>query len=292
VPQATASRIQVRNEVQGPLMAVQGDQLTVLGQAVLVSSGTFFEDGRAASLQPGRVLEVYGLRDAAGRILASRIEIEDDPDEPYILRAPIAALDTARSLFRIGDATVFYGDLRQVPQLADGQLVSVRLSRQPDAGGHWVAEALRTADPALPEVPSGTGVQADVEGHVTRMDSPTRFVVGGVLVDASGVSRMPALQLGSLVDVEGTLVDGVLLAREVELEDRLDTDDGFEIEGRITALDLAAQTFDVRGMTVDYSRSRFEDGTAARLAVGMVVEVEGTLSADGRTLVASVVEFD
>ena len=47
----------------------------------------------------------------------------------------------------------------------------------------------------------------------------------------------------------------------------------------IGQLDTAAKTFVVRNITVNYASAGFEDGTAADLANGAVVEVKGTVSA-------------
>jgi len=285
-----ARQILVRSDLEGPLSAVVGDRLTVLGQTVIVDAATVFEDGRAAALQVGRVLEVHGLRDAQGRILASRIEIEDDADEPWRLRAPVDAVDMSRRTLRIGEAVVNWSGVQVAAALAAGDVVSLRLARQPDAAGLWVATALSVQRPTLPEQ---AGVEADVTGHITRMDSPTRFVVDGLSVDAGSAARLPAgLAVGDLVEVEGMFQDGVLRASEVERKLRLDSDDGFEIEGRITAVDSLAGIFELRGVRVDYRNARFEDGSAAQIAVGRVVEVKGRLSVDGAMVVATEVEFD
>ena len=62
---------------------------------------------------------------------------------------------------------------------------------------------------------------------------------------------------------------------------------------RITALDTVQKTFELRGVKVKYNDStRFEDGGLAQLALNAKVEVSATLEADGRTLLATEVEFD
>ncbi len=293
MPTAIASEVRFRNEVQGPLTAIDGNMLKVLGQSVRIGPDTVFEDGRSATLQIGRVVEVYGLRDADEQIIATRIDIEDDIDEPYSLQAPIRALDTAARSFRVGDAIVRYDGASVVPaQMANGDVLRVRLSRTPNVSGQWQATSVRSTHP-LPSAGSSDGIRADLEGYITRMDSSSRFTIGSATVDASDALRLPTgLTVGSLVEVEGRWLNGVLYAREVELERRLDPDAGFEIESQITALDSAAGTFALRGVTVDYRNARFEDGSISWLAVGVRVEVKGTLSADGKTLIASVIEFD
>ena len=64
--------------------------------------------------------------------------------------------------------------------------------------------------------------------------------------------------------------------------------EGFELHGAITAIDTTAKTFVLRGVTVSYGGANvdFRKGTAAQLAVGVQLEVRGTLSADGTMLQA------
>lgn len=136
-------------------------------------------------------------------------------------------------------------------------------------------------------------IHAEIEGYISAIVSPTRIVVSGVTVDIAAARRVPAdLAVGQLVEVEGRLEAGVLAASSIEAERRLEGGGGFELEGSITSLNTAAQSFQLRGVTVDYAQARFEDGTAARLRIGGRVDVRGNLSADGVTLVATVVELD
>lgn len=138
----------------------------------------------------------------------------------------------------------------------------------------------------------------EIEGTIDSVDAALQTLsIRGVTVDYSRPSvrfkggNAAALAPGVKIEVEGHLdVDGVtLIATEIEFDD---DDDEAEIEGRISNLDRSAQTFMIRDVTVGYSGATFEDGSAADLADGVQVAVEGRFSADGRILVASVVEFD
>jgi hypothetical protein len=62
----------------------------------------------------------------------------------------------------------------------------------------------------------------------------------------------------------------------------------------LTAVDLAARTIVVRGVTVNIGRSdlRYDNGSAALLAVGRRVQVRGVLGADRRTVEATRIRFD
>ena len=107
------------------------------------------------------------------------------------------------------------------------------------------------------------------------------------------------LGLGVRVEVEGAIVDGVLVATKVEIKDgrrggRDDDDDGdVEIKGRIDSVDATAQTLVVRGVTVSFAGDvQYVDGTAADLVPGRKVEVHGVLAADGVTVNATRIELD
>lgn len=295
---AAASTIGVRSEIEGPISAIDtaAGTLTVLGQQVRVTPATVFDDdlrGGLASLRLGQVVEIYGLLNAAGQYTATRIDDEDDA-RSYKLRGQVSGLDSAARTFRIGAAVISYAGLGTPPaNLANGQYARVELNTTPGAAGTWTATRLQTTPTGTGSLPTTGRVNAELEGFITAFTSGTRFAVNGVEVDASGATRLPAgLALGRRVEVEGVLAGGVLVAREVELEDD-DESDGLEIEGRITSVTPALNTFVVRGVTVRHDAStRFKDGTPAQLAVGAKVEVKGSLSPDGATLLASEVEFD
>ena len=58
-------------------------------------------------------------------------------------------------------------------------------------------------------------------------------------------------------------------------------------------MNAAARSFVLRGETVGYDgTTRFDDGTAAGLAVGVSVEVKGVLAAGGTRLAATRIKFD
>lgn len=295
---ASASTISVRSEIEGPVTAINAaaGTLTVLGQQVGVTAATVFDDdlrGGLASLRVGQVVEIYGLMNAAGQYTATRIDDEDDARR-YKLRGPISGLNTTARTFHIGGAILSFAGLSAPPAgLANGQYARVELGTTPDAAGVWTVTRLQTTPTGTANLPATGRVHVELEGFVTAYTSSTRFAVNGVAVDASGVARLPAgLQLGMRVEVEGMLDNGTLIAREVELEDA-DGDDGLEVEGSISSVSPATQSFVVRGVTIRHdAATRFIDGTPARIAVGVKVEVKGWLSADGTALSASEVEFD
>jgi len=138
-----------------------------------------------------------------------------------------------------------------------------------------------------------------VQGTITTFTSTTSFSVNGLPVDATN-AQFPdgtaGIVLGAMVEVEGAVANGVLVATKVELEDMHQNDDRNknELHGPISNLDTTAKTFVVRGVTVNYvsGTTVFKDGVEADLANGKQVEVKGVLSADGTSVQAQVIEFE
>jgi len=296
-PRAEAKEIRFGSELVGPVSAVDATakSLVVLGQTVLVLDTTVIDDrlvGGFATIAVGNLLEVHGTRDATtGAITATRIEPSTAP-AGFKLRGPIAALDSTAKTFTIGGALISYASATPVPAtLANGLIVRVRLQTAPVAGA-FVATRI---DAAAPRVDDAN--EAEIEGSITAFTSTASFSVNGIVVDASKATfpnGTTGLLLGAQVEVHGTSTNGVVTATTVKVETHADRHaEGFELHGAITAIDTTAQTFVLRGVTVSYSGTTvdFRKGTAAQLAVGVQLEVRGTLSADGTMLQATRISF-
>ena len=121
--------------------------------------------------------------------------------------------------------------------------------------------------------------------------------MNGIAVDAGKASfpnGVAGLILGAQVEVHGTSSNGVVTATSVKVESHAERQaEGFELHGKITALDTGAKTFVLRGVTVGYGSGAvdFRKGAAAQLAVGVQLEARGTLSADGTMLQATRITF-
>lgn len=297
--QGKALRIRFGSEIVGPVGSVDvaAGTLVVLGQTVRTTATTVFDDslaGGLAALTAGTVVEVHALFDAAnGSYIATRIEDEDNTSF-YKLRGVITNLDTSAKTFTIGSEVINYAGLTvaELPNaLANGQRVRVRLQTS-QVAGQWVAVALRPGVRKLEDRDD-----AHLRGTITAWNSATDFAVNGLPVDASSASfpdGSAGVVLGAQVEVEGKVVNGVLVASKVELDARhAEERHGFELHGAISALDTATRSFTLRGVRVSYdAATTFRDGSAADLADGRRVEVKGTPSADRTTLVASRIAFE
>lgn len=296
-PRAVANEVRFGSELVGPVASIDtvAKSLVVLGQTVLVLDTTVIDDrlaGGFAGIAVGMALEVHGTRDAVtGAITATRIE-PTSAAAGFRLKGIVAGLDTAAKTFTIGTALISWSGVPVVPSnLANGLLVKVKLQTTPVAGA-WVATQLVSGGPHVDDAD-----EAEIEGAITAFTSAASFSVNGIPVDASQATfptGSTGLVLGAQVEVHGTSSNGVVQATTVKVESHADRKaEGFELHGAITTIDTTARTFVLRGVTVSYAASGidFRKGTAALLAVGVQLEVRGTLSADGTMLQATRISF-
>lgn len=296
---AQALHIRMGSEVVGPVGIVDTTASTVkvLGQTVLVTPSTIFDDslaGGLTALTAGEVIEVHGILDIANaRIVATRIEPKATA-LVFKLRGVIETLDTTAMTFTINGEPISYAGLPAAmvpPGLTKGQVVRVLLQTT-QVGGMWVATGLR-GGLRLPEARR----EAHVEGAITAFTSATDFEVNGLKVDAASASfpdGNAGIVLGARVEVEGTVVNGVLVATKVEIEEHRNQGvREWELHGLMGNLDTTAKTFSLRGLTVWYGGTvEYRDGTEASLADGKRVEVKGVLSADRTRVEARRIRFE
>jgi hypothetical protein len=142
-----------------------------------------------------------------------------------------------------------------------------------------------------------------IEGRVTAFNSLGDFAVDGIPVNASGAERVRGtVAVGVFVDVRGIVVDGVLIANRVKVEDNNgngsgnsndDSDDSNddngvvdELEGTITAFS-SNTSFTVGSTPVNASGV---GSIPAGLRVGVRVEMDGLLT--GGVFVATTLKID
>ncbi|WP_280156198.1 DUF5666 domain-containing protein [Piscinibacter sp. XHJ-5] len=295
---STAQKVVFGSEIKGPVSSVGAGSFGVLGQTVRIDVNTVL-DGLSglADLHAGDAVEVFAFFDpATGTYAATRIERKSSLDA-YKLVGPITGLDTAAETFAIGGANISYAGIpaAQLPGLANGALARVELQKA-QQGGRWIATRIRTALPGLLD-----GIAVELEGYVGGFNSLADFKVKGVTVNASGsgveFTKGSASQIenGARIEIEGRMKGGVLVAEKISVKKAKDggrdDEEEFEVEGRIASVDTAAQSFQVRGVTVTFDAATvFVNGAASGLQAGARVDVKGVLSG-GRQVRATRIEF-
>ena len=281
-----ASKIRFGSEIVGPVSRVGATDLVVLGQTVNVTATTLFDDtltNKLASVQVNDVLEVYGLPDASGQFTATRIEGKTTPLS-YKLRGVISNLDTTAKTFTIGSETISYLGLsaNDLPSnFGDGVRVRVKLKTAQENGA-WVATKIRSGVRS-----PGKHDEAELKGLITEFTSKNSFSVNGIAVDATNATfpKGDDLKVGMRVEVEGSAVDGVIIAKKVKIENDDDVRaEGFELHGLISDLNLVTKTFTLRGVAVNYGNATFKGSTEGSLIDGIRIEVKGIPSADRTSL--------
>lgn len=282
-PQAAARRVRRSEQLSGALQALQPatGTLQVWSQTVVVTTATLVDPALAADwslLAPGTPLRVWGQLDTVRRRVVATLIDRPDAGAPQVVRGVLTLLDRDTGLVGIGALRVAPAPGQPVvlpDDLAVGAVV--RLVLAPGAGTVAVLLALR-ADP----VELGDRERATIDGRIGALDSPQRFEVDGVEVDAADATFTGVPVPGARVTVTGVAEGGRLQASLVQvLADEID--EVAEVEGAIQAVDSGSERFVVRRTTVQWTESTvFEGGSAASLRPRRRVQAKGRRSAAGR----------
>lgn len=295
VKTATAQSITISRLLRGPVGSVGTDTLVMFGQTVKLTATTVFDDslsGGLAAIKAGDVVTVYGTLDTTTGIYTAT-RVEPKPGAAYFgLRASVTAYDSVAKTLSIGTIVIDVSTATlPAAGLQAGSLVRIKLQTA-QVNGKWVAVSVKSAMQAPHDVE-----HSEIEGTITDFTSTSAFSVDGLPVDASKATfpdGSTGLAKGVRIEVEGAVVNGVLVATTVKIEsERKAQDAGFEVDGLISAVDTVKSTLVVRGVTISYAGAvTFAAGTVADLMIGARVEIHGALAADGTTMNATRIKFD
>lgn len=299
-----ASRVEYRARIKGPIQAltvqdasVAAATLTVLGQPVTTNSATNLSgasiDPTAASpLAVGDLVEISGLTNANGALIATFVERKAALSE-YQVVGTVA--NVTATTFHIGALTVDYSATNASPRNGDNVVVTGAANQFSAASTTLAADRVESISVPM----FTTSDRGELEGYITRFASASDFDVNGV---RAAVDSQTAYQGGSAsnlalnvkVELRGVVnTSGVLVASSVEFE----STGSIRIEGSIEQIDTNAARVTVLQVPVkigagthleDHSSANVNPLTLADLAVADRVEVRAFL--DGSTVVASELE--
>lgn len=261
----TASSISFDDELQGPVtgpIIYDADVVTgsffILGIKVVIdSSSTSFDVSGDISaptfgfdtIAENNNVEISGFFDSNGVIQATRVELKNITfDANSIVEVKGTIADLSGTDFNLGNSNelsvkAFNAALEDLPngELANGLLVEVK-------GTFDTTTKILTATKVEAEDNSADDTdEFELEGIITNYDSAsTTFTINGISVDASkiGLELKPTtliLANDLHVEVEGAIINGVLIATEVESK-------GGDIKAHamVDSVDLATNTFEVK----------------------------------------------
>jgi hypothetical protein len=315
-----ATDVTFSSDVRGPIAQVNlaDGSLVILGQRIRILSDTILDGlplGGILGLVPGIQVQVSGFPNAAGELMASRIDLVLGGPSNARIKGIVQGLDTTAGTFRVNSQAVSYNGVTPVGTLANGSTVSV--------GGN-IASGQASLQATHVEVISGLGGAADelgrIEGLITAFTSASDFTIGTqrIATDANTQFMLHGQALGPnlAVDVQGTFnAAGILVARKVQARSNgviggliggllggATGAPGSNLAGvrgpiesvsdrslRVLGVDLA-----VSGATAfdDQSHQDLRPFGLSELRVGDYVEVRGGMAGSGGAVQASVIKRD
>jgi Domain of unknown function (DUF5666) len=303
----SADSIAVLKELKGPVdvpfnSSVMPNTLGVMGQKVIIDNNTIVDNnitGGLAGLTLGTQVEVNGFRDPSGSIHATRIERQDVATTSKFKVSGVTSSPTTTS-FNIGDLIVSYPGVVVKNLPAGGLVAGLRVEVKAAA-----APSNNILNATSVEVKSGVsasnGDKGEVEGTIANFDGTCKFTINAQAVDACGsVVIEPAgsvLANGKRVEAEGTVTNGVLVAKKIEFKSSGSNSGGgggsggfstfVRLNAGVQTLDSTNRTITALGKTFKLSLStQFEDQVSnARpfnldnfssvLKAGDIVEIRG-----------------
>lgn len=303
----TARTVAYNDDVEGPVQSVNAatSSFVVLGQTVRVTPTTVFDGGitpaSIAGLTPGVLVEVSGLPDSVGAIVATRVERKGSGGELEVT-GRVASLDSTARRFSLNLLVVDYSAATLTNgTLANGACVEAR-GASTSAAGALVASRVEIKSCGLP---ASSGDRGEIEGLITRFASAADFDVGGQRVTTSAATTFVAggapaaatdLRLDLKVEAEGAFnAAGVLEARRVEIR----PDSSSRLLGSVDSINTAASSVAIFGIGVTVNAAtRLEDKSPARvsplrfsdLRTGDYLEVRGYRGSSASSIIATLVE--
>jgi hypothetical protein len=288
---ATASTITEDESLKGFVeQVIDANRMVVMGQTVQIDNTTRFDNG-VVPVQGDRV-EVHGLIAGDGVISAGYIEKKTTaPTPPFAVKGIVKNQDTASQTFQVGTLTVQYAGATVGDMPAgtwNGLQVDIKGS---SCGG--VAPVCGTlvatkVEPAGARVSSAS--QAEIEGVVVAVTA-NGFTIGNQQVVTTANTRYEGgvagdLIVGTKVEAEGSISNGVLTATKVSFRDAV------KIEGDVATVNGGTLTISgLPGVTVNVTTiTELKDVTLAGLAAGQHLRIRGKLGA-GNSMVATRLEL-
>ncbi len=293
-----AERVTYNDNVEGPVESITPVNATrkdivVLGQTVIVNVVTEFKATTFDTLAVDDVVEVSGFVDDNDDIWATFLEDTGGP--VFEVTGFVENLNAGLETFDINNLTVNYStaDTSTLPGgvPVDGLFVEVEGDSFTPTG-ELLADSIELGD----ELDVEDSDEIEVEGFVTDAGSaPAEFTVGNLVVqtDASTLyvdGDQSDIAAGQKLEAEGTLVNGILLATEVEFWEP----DQIEVEGLVTDDTLAPAEFTVGTQVVQTDAGTvYEGGTPGEIVLGVNLEVKGVpQDIDRNVLLADKVSFE
>ena len=255
----TATGIRYDDSLEGPVSSItaappatstnRSRELIILGTTVIVNETTTVIDNSSSftfdTLAAGTNIEVSGFPDVNGAIVATYIE-EKDPfvaDQTIVEIKGIIEDSDGSTQFNIGNLTVNVTSNTDTSDLlgglANGTFVEVKGTLSSPTSTSLTATKVEPEDNSL----GNDRDEVEIEGIITRYVDDSDFYIDGYPVDASNAAIKPSglvLKENMRIEAEGSVVNGVLVAKEIESED-----EEAEVSARASNVNLGNNSFEL-----------------------------------------------
>lgn len=305
-----ANTVYFNDNLTGPVAATPAPadlgantwQIQILGQNIIIDDRTLFQPlGFGLSdvaTSADSVLQVSGLVDASGTLFATYVKRTalnaDLVNDIYNITGVISNLDVTAQTFSLNGLTVNYinaGGLDHAT-LANGQFI--------EAKGQYNTSTSQLDALSLElevEIGERDADKAEIQGLVTNIDnlSSNQFTLGMQRVQITNKTRFESgvladITLGARLEVEGKLVNAVVVADEISFENEIELRSlvAANSAGMITLDGLPGINVSGNGLTeVKGSRGAFNDIVATDY-----VKIRGHLNASKDRLIATQIETE
>lgn len=295
-----ADRVLYNDSVEGPVESIRDldattREIMVMGQRVVVNVVTRFRGTTFETIAPNDVVEVSGLFDDTGAIWATFIGKVGDftAGLEVEVKGYVVSLETGTETFAVNGLTVDYSAANTsglpggIP--TDGLFVEVQ-GTLGAAGANLIATKIQLGD----DLGFADADEIEITGFVTDFVSPSEFTVGNQVVQVNPEALFidgarENVALGVKLEVEGTLINGVLLATEIEFW----APNQVEVEGVVTHItSLSEFTVGSQEVRTDVN-TVFDGGTPGEIALGVRLEVKGVpVDINRSIMIADKVSFE
>lgn len=285
----TAERIEVENELRGTVTAIDlsanPPTFTVNGVLVRTDDATVFANGVTINALPNAKVEVHGLRDAAGVLRATRVEMQTGTGLADEFKGAVTTPFNGTT-FGIGAVVVTVSAQPAATFTPAGcSAAALTVGRVVEVHGSFTGvnqfNATRIDCEDLEDDSNGlkppAGARTEIEGFVTSLGAAS-FTLNGLTVNFGSATQFrngsrEDLANGARVEVDGTLNGTTLTAREISFKS-----DRIILQGQASG--VTPTQFVVLGQTVQ--RNDLTDVTVGGgLANGTRVQVRARFTSGG-----------
>ncbi len=275
-----ADRVIYSANVVGPVENISDidattKELVVLGQTVIVNVITQFEETDFNGIAEDDVVSVSGYFDDNGVIRATFLEKIGDITSilEFEVTGFVENLDPDLKTFMINSLRIDYSSISSnLPEGIPAEDQFVEVEGRLAAGGEMIAMRIELAA----ELGGEDGDEFEIMGFITDIVSDFEFTVGNQVVQTEedtifvdGIRE--DIALGVKLEAEGSLVDGILIAEEIEFWEP----NQIEVEGLVSNV-ASDNEFTVGDQVVQTdAETVFEGVDPGKIEVGMKIEVKG-----------------